>query len=235
MSTIPSPGQGVVRLPGEALNSEGYRGLVGRWAPINQSPGGLALYDSSRRGPPGVLTNITVADWESSHLGSVVNCLGQFSRIQVPFRAELEPLELTVRIVFRTGAALDNTVMAKGIVGATDYRLRILAVGHIRVQLDDRVVHAHTTAIGVVVINSRYDLTFTIGNGRVRIWLDGALVLDNAEANAMPQSGFDLFIGAFATGGGFQGKIALCEIWNRCLPKPISPDPHFLARVNDGP
>ena len=149
MITIPSPGQGVVRLPGEARNSGGYRGLVGRWAPINQSPGGLALYDSTRRGPPGVLTNITVADWESSHLGIVLNCPGQFSSIQVPSRADLEPLDLMVRIVFRTGAALNNTIMSKGIVGATDYRLRTLSAGNLRLQFDDWVVHGHGTAPGV--------------------------------------------------------------------------------------
>ncbi len=236
MSTIVSPAQGVARLPGEALNSEGYRGLVGRWAPINQSPGGLLLYDSTRRGPPGAFTNMTVANWESSHLGPVIDFPANNSFVRVPFRAELEPLEVTARAVFRAGAG-NGYILSKGTgVGTTDYSLRIDTLGVLVVGFNDGVGYNHPTANGVIVASQRYDVTFTIGNGRVRSWVNGALLVDAAEVNVMPQSGFDLGLGGRTpANSSFQGKLALVEIWNYCLPKPISLDPHFLARVNDGP
>ncbi len=238
MSTIPSPGQGVVRMPGEALNREGYRGLVARFAPINQSPGALALYDSTRLGPAGAFTNIAVANWESSHLGLVINFPVNNSHILVPSRANLEPLELTVRVVFRSEAILaDSYILAKGpVAGNADYDAFITAVGGVLgIEFNDGVWRIHSVA-GVIAAATWYDLVFSIGNGRARIWLDGALILDDAEPNVMPQTGGPLFIGASQNGiSSFNGKLALVEIWNYCLPKPLSPDPHFLTRLNDGP
>ncbi len=234
MSTIPSPGQGVVRLPGEALNSGGFRGLVGRWAPINESPGGLLLYDSTRRGPAGAFTFVTVANWESSHLGPVIDFPAANSRVVVPSRAELEPLEVTVRAVFRTETVPGTGyVLSKGlIIGNVDYTAYIEAAGGVLgIEFNIGVWRTHSVA-GVIAAATWYDLVFSIGNGRARIWLNGALILDDAEPFAMPQTGGSLLLGTSVNGVfSFQGKLALVEIWNYCLPKPLSPDPHFLAHA----
>ena len=231
MSTIPCLATGYARLKGEALNGEGFRGLVGRWAPINQGPGGVFLYDSSGH-PQGVggLTAISVADWESSQFGTVVNFPAAGSHIVVASRADLEPLELTVRVLFRTGAALGGYLMLKGIVaGNVDYAVQLVVGGSINAFFNDGAARNHGTPAGIVVINHWYDLCFSIGNGRCRIWVDQSLRFDAAEANPMPQSGGALNLGMAAAGGSFLGKLALCEIWNYCLPKPPDPDPHFLA------
>ncbi len=80
---IPSYAQGFARSAAESAHCELWDGLVGLWAPL-LGPAGLTLFDWSRLGDHGALTNMdSGSDWITSPRGYALNFDGSNDRVEV--------------------------------------------------------------------------------------------------------------------------------------------------------
>ena len=240
---IPSYTQGFARQRGDSADPEPWERLVGLWAPL-LGPTGTTLLNWSPYGQAlgGTLTNMDPgADWVASAHGWTLSFPGSTDYVVVPHAEALIPPRISVRVLFKTPVSLSATssvVISKGDGAATrvDYDLYYNSSGDLHVRFYDGGWRAHLLA-SVISVNTWYDAVFSFGDGRARISIDGRLELDEVEANAMPQSGGNLYLGNYSLNQTFSfgGQIALVQIWDRVLTgsevERLHADPLALPRL----
>lgn len=221
---IPSYTQGFARQRGDSAHPEPWEGLVGLWAPV-LGPTGMTLLNWSPYGQAldGTLTNMDPgADWVGSESGWTLDFSDNTDRVTVPHAAALIPPRVSVRVVLKTPASLIDwsfVLDKRSEDDYVDYYLLYRSNGDLQAGFREIgggwVEHKVSSAIAA---SSWYDVVFSFGGGRAKIWIDGRLRLDEPETGSMPGTSAELCLGNGYQGtSSFRGKLLLSAIWDRVL------------------